>query len=251
MISINTCRFYNYVYLDPTKPGKYNYILNDLDFNFDYEPFYIGKGTGNRINVHKYKKTNTFMYSKMKSLKDKNIKPICIKLNLLSEEKCLELEVKLIKIIGRRDLCLGPLCNLTDGGGGIKKYIVSDETKKKISIFNKGKKLSKEHIEKIRVSKIGVKRENFTEEWKNKISISNKGKKKPEKSKEVIEAMIKRLPPPKTKNVLKLSLEGEIIKEYNSIKEAAEDIKCNVCYLGKRCKNNSITKGYRWKFKNI
>lgn len=37
--------FYVYVYLDPRKSGEY--IYDDLKFN--YEPFYVGKGRGDRI----------------------------------------------------------------------------------------------------------------------------------------------------------------------------------------------------------
>lgn len=41
-------KFYVYVYLDPRKPGKYKYG----EYEFDYEPFYVGKGTGRRIRNH-------------------------------------------------------------------------------------------------------------------------------------------------------------------------------------------------------
>jgi len=41
-------QFYVYVYLDPRKPGKYKYG----EYEFDYEPFYVGKGKGFRFKRH-------------------------------------------------------------------------------------------------------------------------------------------------------------------------------------------------------
>ena len=50
MINKNPNRFYVYVYLDPRKPGKYKYG----EYEFDYEPVYVGKGTNYRLNSHLY-----------------------------------------------------------------------------------------------------------------------------------------------------------------------------------------------------
>lgn len=41
-------RFYVYALLDPRKPGKYKYG----EYEFDYEPFYVGKGSGDRCEHH-------------------------------------------------------------------------------------------------------------------------------------------------------------------------------------------------------
>ena len=40
--------FYVYVYLDPRKPGSFNYGK----LEFDFEPIYIGKGHGERMYNH-------------------------------------------------------------------------------------------------------------------------------------------------------------------------------------------------------
>jgi hypothetical protein len=40
-------KYYVYAFLDKSKPGNFNYG----DLKFDYEPFYIGKGTGD-IQLH-------------------------------------------------------------------------------------------------------------------------------------------------------------------------------------------------------
>jgi len=68
-------RYYIYVFLDDTKPGKYIY----QDLEFDYEPFYIGKGTKDRI-ITSMCNRGTFKYSKIKSIKNRGGKVIRYKL---------------------------------------------------------------------------------------------------------------------------------------------------------------------------
>jgi len=41
---------YVYVYVDPTKPGNYEYP--NINLRLSYEPYYVGKGKLNRMLCH-------------------------------------------------------------------------------------------------------------------------------------------------------------------------------------------------------
>jgi len=126
--------FYIYLYLDPTKPGKYTY--NELNFSLLYEPFYVGKGSGYRLKKHLCESNRNkkgLKNNKINKILNNNLEPIIIKLfENLDENTAFELEIKLIEIIGRRDLKQGPLCNLTNGGEGESGHILSEEHKERI-----------------------------------------------------------------------------------------------------------------------
>jgi septum formation inhibitor MinC len=156
------------MYLDPQKPGMYVYD-NDV---FNYEPFYIGKGCANRKYVHiKYgNKYNNHLNRKIRKIKKTiNSNPIIITYKeMLSEREALFIEKQLIKNIGRSDLKLGPLCNLTDGGDGISN--ISNETRNKMVIS--AKNMSYEKRQKINITHKGRK---FSLEARNNMSVSKQG----------------------------------------------------------------------------
>lgn len=129
--------FYVYVYLDSRKSGKYVYGETE----FDFEPFYVGKGMGARCYEHLYECNlngkiivNEFKNNIIKKIiKETNQLPIIIKIKEnLSEQEAFNLEVKMIKIIGRRNLGKGPLTNLTDGGEGGYIHIWTYEEKERL-----------------------------------------------------------------------------------------------------------------------
>ena len=163
--------FYVYVYLDPRKPGKFKYG----EYEFEYEPFYVGKGEGDRFRRHLteyqlvHDKNKLKVHKIKKIIKEIGKHPIVIKFkDNISEKESFELETKMIITIGRKDLGKGPLTNLTDGGEGISGHVMTEgqkeilrnraitkETRKRISKANKGRKCkwackNKEECESLR-----------------------------------------------------------------------------------------------------
>lgn len=192
---------YIYAYLDPFKPALNKWYQNIC---FEYEPFYIGKGTGNRMYDHikvikGIKKRspvdgNDSKFNKIKKIFKKGGEPIIIKLAIgLDDMSANALEQTFITLIGRRDLKKGPLTNLTNGGDGAsgikntkgfckghipwnKGVPMKLEAKLHLSEKNKGKKKSIPNTE--------FQRQNASRVHKNKIvsietrlksSLSHKG----------------------------------------------------------------------------
>ena len=99
----------------------------------DRTPYYIGKGTGNRI----YSTNRT-----IKPPKDKS-RIIYLKQNL-TEEEAFKHEKYMIAVLGRKNLGTGILYNMTDGGDGSSGCIPSEETRRKIGDAQKGRTHSEE-----------------------------------------------------------------------------------------------------------
>lgn len=218
-------KYFNYIYLDPRKPGIYTY--KDVPFIFNYEPFYIGKAASKkRMKSHLSTSLNSkyasgrFKCSLIKAIKSVGLNPIYYSINKnISEFEALENEKFLILKIGRRDLSKGPLTNLKDSDIGKSNILVSLETREKRRLQNLGKTLSEEH--------------------KKKIGLSNKGFISPI----TIEARRKKFElegNPLNKKVLQLDLNNNIINEFSSIKEAHEILKLGKTYTGDRCRLHDL-----------
>ena len=253
--------FYIYMFLDPRKPGSYSFG----EYTFDYEPFYVGKGkhkkcgpTSSREYDHirecnnpnnKWHKHNKIR----KIIKETGNNPIISRIQEnLSEQNALNLEIKLIKEIGRCDLKTGPLVNLTDGGEGKLNHAYTEEYKIKYCYgeknpnYQNGDKLRgckgpmygkkspfKYHTEKnkklFRELQLGKKNsfygKHHTEETKNNISSSLKGKNNPFYGKihsnETKQKISKANKGKKAYNAIKIKINDKI---YNSITQACREL---------------------------
>jgi hypothetical protein len=145
----NERRFYTYAYLRE-----------------DGTPYYIGKGTGRRIDNPSGKSI---------SLPPKG-RRIFLKTNL-TEEEAFKHEIYLIALYGRKDLRTGILYNFTDGGDGASGYKPTEETRRKLSKASKGNKRALGH--------------RHSDETKKKISENNKGKRHSEETKRIIREKLK------------------------------------------------------------
>lgn len=126
-------QFYAYLILDPRHQGTF--IYDDGKLQLDYLPIYGGKGCNDRCNDHlreaKNTSTNTPKLNKLRKILKEGHEPIIIKtIEDVDGETAFDKEKELIWVIGRADLGMGSLTNLTWGGDGASGRIMSDEEKK-------------------------------------------------------------------------------------------------------------------------
>jgi hypothetical protein len=177
----------------------YLYRWIRLDKN---EPFYIGIGTKTIADIKYGTYTRAFANKKQnsiwKKIKDKSEYKVEILLESHDYDFIKEKEIEFISLYGRIDNNTGTLANMTDGGEGTTNVIVSQHSRQLRSLFQKGKKKSKESI----LKQIETRKKNgfkLSDDSKRKISLS------------------------KSKVVLQFSLKGKLIKEWNTVIEASEE----------------------------
>lgn len=249
-------KYYIYIFLDGNKPGKYIYD----DICFDYEPFYVGKGTGDRSKLSLLDRESPFKVNKINKIRKSGGEIITLKLyENLENIESLDIEKKLINKIGRRDLGLGTLVNQTDGGDGRLKSTHSYETRLKISKTKKDKNLSIPHTEETKryLSDINKGENNpmfgkkHSDEVKENQSLRVSGINHPMFGKKHSKSNIEKIKNNRivnqerineisrknnSKSILQYDLEGNFIKEYESIKIAAMEIGLSESLIGKTCR---------------
>lgn len=176
----------------------YRHIRNDLN-----TPFYIGIGTKRINNEYVRAFTNSRRNKLWKSIVNKTTYTVDILLETDDYKFLLQKEKEFIKLYGRRDLRLGCLANMTDGGEGVTNKIVTEEVRQKIAKGQLGLTHSLERRKKISIRNMGNSYrlgKQFSEKSRRKMSVSNKAKRK----------------------VKQLTLQGELIRVYDSIKSTAK-----------------------------
>jgi hypothetical protein len=120
--------FYVYCYHNPLK------IVNG-----NPEPFYVGKGKNERLLDHLFESSlvrdpNKHKTNTIRTILRAGLTPIITKVSSHENQKdAWDAEMSLIRKLGRRDLGLGPLTNMTDGGEGTTNKIFTEQYRKKLS----------------------------------------------------------------------------------------------------------------------
>jgi group I intron endonuclease len=272
-------KYYIYAFLDKSKPGEYRYG----NLKFDFEPFYIGKGTGDRITTSLLDRESPFKVNKIKKIKRLGGEIVKLKLfENLENLEALEREIEVINKIGRRDLKNGPLVNQTDGGDGRLNSPHSQETKDILREINTKNaqvrrilgtdKHTPEMVNHLRKINQGENNPMFgkhhTEQVKEEQSLRVSGTNHPMFGKKHDEKTLKKIKENRNKNVnqekvnqlsrelnsksvLQFNLYGELIQEFSSIKEASEKTGCSESIIGKCCRGViKKPRKYIFKFKD-
>jgi hypothetical protein len=112
-VNPNNPVFYVYVYLDPRKPGHYVYG----EYEFDHEPFYVGKGSNGRMYDHLRCEGTDFTDEIEKIQTERHYDPLIMKYKeTLTEKQAYKLEGHMIDTIGRMCKETGPLYNRLRSG---------------------------------------------------------------------------------------------------------------------------------------
>ena len=147
--------YYCYVLLDPRRPGKYEY----KNFQFEFEPYYVGKGKGWRFHRHFTKHEsdrdyNNIKFGKIRKIRAAGFDPskyYVLVIKDTDETSAFNLEKSLISYIGRLDLKTGPLANLTEGGDGTSHLLPIIKGKTYEEIYGEEKALKLKEVRRARM----------------------------------------------------------------------------------------------------
>lgn len=215
----------------------YIYSLSDPNTN---QIRYVGKSDNPQIrlneHIRKCKYSNTHKNNWIKSLLNKNLKPVMEILDIVSINDCGFWEnywIIMMKTWGFE------LTNIANGGiGGNLGPIVNAKISKKL----KNRIFSTETINRMKISAIDRK---HTEETKSKMSMSKMGDNNPLFGKTRTESS------KKYRSVIQLDLNNNLINSWRGVTIASNELKINRCSISDVCNGRKKTAGgYIWKYSN-
>jgi len=189
------------------------------------EPFYIGIGKVNlnneySIDSEKYRRAYSKINRTLYWTNIANLTPYEIEVLFETDnrEEIVQKEKEFIKLYGRKDLNLGSLVNMTDGGEGKEGIKLSESTKTKMSISAK-KNINAERKQQL------VYQLNRNHSTKGKFGKDHCNSIK----------------------VYQYDLEGNFIKKWNSLMDIKRELGYELSHIS-QCINNkrNKTKGFKW-----
>lgn len=210
------------------------------------EPFYIGIG---KTLKRAYSKANRNIH--WKRIIEHSSYDVEIIVNNITWEEACEKETELIRFYGRRDLGMGPLVNMTNGGEGVANHIYTDAQRVSMSIGQRGnqkwKKRKYKKLEGVHFNTGRTRTEDYKKMRRELYLFRDhplKGQKLSQATKDKIRAAKFKKP------VLQYTKNGIFVKEYESTKAVTID-GYDQANVWRCCHNKSKSHmGYVWKFKN-
>lgn len=216
------------------------------------EPFYIGVGN-DAFGYYKRANAKDGRNKLWRDVVNKTAYEVEIMVDYISFDEARMKEIEFIKLYGRKTHG-GILCNLTDGGEGAVGLVLSQESRDKISKNRSGKYVAHNKGKKseLKGNRHPMWRKTHSDELKKKWSAERKGATPWNKNKKYTPSELE-----KTKHkgshvtfvVDQFSIDGNYIRSYNSINDAAisgAHKGCiSLCCQGKR----KTAAGFVWKIK--
>lgn len=232
--------------METNKDFKTYYVYSHITLTGEVT-FYIGIGTKHHGDCRSIKKRYARAYDNKRSNFWKKVSSkYGYRVEILEEsndhEYIQKQEIFYIQKYGRKDLGLGTLVNLTNGGESNLDQFFSKETRAKMSASHK--KLCAE-------GKKAFSKPGFYEETSKRMkgnSYAKGNKLSEEQRRNLVERRLDNL----SKNVIQEDLEGNFIKEWRSTVDAGKFYSTDRQNIWKACNNyykGATSKGFRWRFK--
>lgn len=239
--------YYTYVIIDPRNK----------------QPFYVGKGTGNRMYSHWLHRNlknngNVLVKQKMKKIELEKLKPIYEKiLYNVNQHMALQKEIELVKLYGRLDIGTGILCNFTNGGeaGSSSWSPQTRQRKRDIELAKKkGNPVTQYTLNGLFLNSFSsakVASEHVLQANRSYITQVCKGRRKSAGGflwtyKGICPSVFnKKYYHP----VNQYTLDGNLINTFRSVTEAAKHVNLSIHAISCACRNVSKTSaGFIWKY---